>query len=109
MAPAPGSENDAPIVVVTESNYEEEWSPDLDAEDLRELYEAEHNPSKIISSVPRDSNLLGYYSTLCLIFNRMIGKPLHLNTLAILKCGIELIILRSNRKWDIQLAFYRLL
>ncbi len=50
-----------------------EWSPELDPADLRELQEAEQDPSKIISRLPREAARLGYFSTICLIFNRMIG------------------------------------
>lgn len=52
----------------------EQWSPDLDPDDLRELQEAELDPSKIVAKLPSEAARLGYFSTLCLIFNRMIGK-----------------------------------
>ncbi len=58
----------------TESEFNPEWSPDLDPDDLRELQEAEQDPSKIIAKLPRESARLGYYSTVCLLFNRMIGR-----------------------------------
>lgn len=58
----------------TSSDYDTEWSPDLDADDLRELQEAQNDPSKTIFDLPRESARLGFFSTLCLIFNHMIGK-----------------------------------
>jgi hypothetical protein len=54
----------------------EEWSPDLDPDDLRELQEAQHDPSKIVVSLPKESVRMGYFSTLCLLWNRMIGKQI---------------------------------
>lgn len=51
----------------------DQWKPDLDADDLLDLQAAQEDSSKIVSSLPRESNRLGYYSTVCLIFNRMIG------------------------------------
>lgn len=51
----------------------DQWKPDLDADDLLDLQAAQQDSSKIISSLPREGNRLGYYSTVCLIFNRMIG------------------------------------
>ncbi len=51
-----------------------EWSPDLDEDDQRELREAEQDPGKFVSRFPRQENLLGYFSCVCLILNRMIGK-----------------------------------
>ena len=53
--------------------FSSEWSPDLDPDDLRELQAAQHDPTKIISELPKEAVRLGYYSTICLIFNRMIG------------------------------------
>jgi hypothetical protein len=52
----------------------EEWTPDLDPDDLRELQEAQHDPSKIVVKLPKESARMGYFSTLCLLFNRMIGN-----------------------------------
>jgi hypothetical protein len=60
--------------ISTESEFNPEWSPDLDPDDLRELQAAEQDPSKIVAKVPKESARLGYYSTLCLISNRMIGR-----------------------------------
>ncbi|OCK76766.1 hypothetical protein K432DRAFT_305642 [Lepidopterella palustris CBS 459.81] len=57
----------------TESESDPEWSPDLDPDDLRELQAAQQDPSKIVAKLPKESARLGYYSTLCLIFNRLIG------------------------------------
>lgn len=69
------SGSNAPIAVSNSgSDADPEWSPDLDPEDLLELEAAEHDPSKIISRMPRESVRLGYFSTICLISNRMIGK-----------------------------------
>jgi hypothetical protein len=56
-----------------ESEPAPEWTPELDAADLRDLQEAEQDPSRIISRLPREAARLGYFSTICLIFNRMIG------------------------------------
>jgi len=50
------------------------WAPELDPDDLRELQEAQENPSKIIARLPSEAARLGYFSSICLIFNRMIGK-----------------------------------
>jgi hypothetical protein len=55
-------------------SVEAEWSPDLDPSDMQELREAEQDPGKIVSKLPRESTRLGYYSTVCLLFNRLIGK-----------------------------------
>lgn len=55
------------------TEFSTEWSPDLDPADLRELQAAQLDPSKIISEIPKEAALMGYYSTICLIFNRMIG------------------------------------
>lgn len=57
-----------------ESESYPEWSPDLDPDDLRELQEAQHDPSKIVAKLPRESARLGYFSCLCLISNRLIGR-----------------------------------
>lgn len=62
------------MAIGNESELDTEWSPDLDPDDLRELQAAQLDPSKIISILPRESARLGYYSTVCLIFNRMIGR-----------------------------------
>jgi hypothetical protein len=66
--------NDSAVIAGDEPKPEASWSPELDADDLLELQAAQQDSSKIISSRPREPNLLGYYSTVCLIFNRMIGK-----------------------------------
>jgi hypothetical protein len=58
----------------TESEFGLQWSPDLDPDDLRELQAAQQDLSKIVAKLPKESARLGYYSTLCLISNRMIGK-----------------------------------
>jgi hypothetical protein len=54
--------------------FSSEWSPGLDPDDLRELQAAQHDPTKIVSELPKEAVRLGYYSSICLIFNRMIGK-----------------------------------
>ena len=59
--------------VGVESGFDTEWSPDLDPDDLRELQAAQNDPSKLIAKLPKESARLGYYSTLCLISNRLIG------------------------------------
>lgn len=69
-----GSGSNAPIAASNESEFDAEWSPDLDPDDLYELQAAQQDPSKIISKLPSVSARLGYYSAVCLIFNRMIGK-----------------------------------
>jgi len=56
------------------SEPEPAWSPDLDPDDLRDLQEAQHDPSKIIAKLPKESARLGYFSCRCLISNRLIGK-----------------------------------
>jgi len=53
--------------------FNTEWNPELDPNDLRELQDAEQDPTKIISELPKEAARMGYYSTICLIFNRMIG------------------------------------
>ncbi|KAH8649408.1 amino acid permease-domain-containing protein [Tricladium varicosporioides] len=73
MASPIDSGSNPSLAVENESEFDMEWSPDLDPDDLRELQAAQQDPSKIISSLPRESARLGYYSTVCLIFNRMIG------------------------------------
>ena len=35
---------------------------------------AEQDPTKLVSKLPSEAVRLGYFSTLYLIFNRMIGK-----------------------------------
>lgn len=50
-----------------------QWTPDLDPNDLRELQAVRQDPTKIIARLPKESSRLGYYSTLCLIANRLIG------------------------------------
>lgn len=64
---------DHAAMVDDNSQSNTEWSPDLDPNDLRELQEAEQDPTKIISELPKEAARMGYYSTICLIFNRMIG------------------------------------
>jgi hypothetical protein len=68
------SGSNAPIPMSSGADLDPEWSPDLDPDDLRELQAAEQDPSKIVSRMPSESVRLGYFSTVCLIFNRMIGK-----------------------------------
>ena len=62
------------MAVGTKSGFDTEWSPDLDPDDLRDLQAAQQDPSKIIAKLPKESSRLGYYSTLCLISNRLIGR-----------------------------------
>jgi len=57
-----------------ESGDDPEWSADLDPDDLRELQAAQQDPSKVIAKLPKESSRLGYYSCLCLISNRLIGR-----------------------------------
>jgi len=52
---------------------DEQWAAGLDPADLAALQQADGDPSKIIVSTP---TLLGYYSILCLVINRMIGKDI---------------------------------
>lgn len=73
MSYSAGLGSNAPIAVSSESDYDTEWTPDLDPDDLLELQAAEQDPSKIVANLPKESHRLGYYSTVCLIFNRMIG------------------------------------
>jgi hypothetical protein len=54
--------------------HDPEWSPDLDEDDLRELQEAQRDPTKLVAKLPRESARLGYFSCLCLISNRLIGR-----------------------------------
>jgi hypothetical protein len=74
MAQSAAFGSNAPIAVSTDSELDTEWSPELDPEDLVELREAEQDPSKIIAKLPKESARLGYYSTLCLMSNRLIGE-----------------------------------
>jgi len=62
------------IGIGTDSGFDTEWSPDLDPDDLRELQAAQNDPSKLIAKLPKESARLGYYSTFCLIANRLIGR-----------------------------------
>jgi hypothetical protein len=64
---------DHAAMVYDNSQFNTEWDPDLDPNDLRELQDAEQDPTKIISELPKEAARMGYYSTICLIFNRMIG------------------------------------
>lgn len=73
MSYATDSTKNWPIAANSEVEPDTEWKPDLDADDLLDLQAAQQDSSKIVSSLPRESNRLGYYSTVCLIFNRMIG------------------------------------
>jgi hypothetical protein len=60
--------------ISTESEPDPEWSPDLDPDDLRELQAAQNDPSKVVAKLPKESARLGYFSCLCLISNRLIGR-----------------------------------
>jgi hypothetical protein len=73
MSYATDSSKNWPIAATHDAEPDLEWKPDLDADDLLDLQAAQQDGSKIVSSLPRESNRLGYYSTVCLIFNRMIG------------------------------------
>jgi hypothetical protein len=54
---------------------EEIWQqPGLDPEDQRALELAREDGDAIVEEIPTDSESLGWYSVLCLIFNRMIGE-----------------------------------
>lgn len=57
----------------TDQTSDLEWSPGLDPGDLRDLREAEKHPEKIVLQMPKEAARLGYFSTVCLLFNRMIG------------------------------------
>jgi hypothetical protein len=57
----------------TGSNFDTEWSPDLDPDDLRDLQAAQNDPSKIVAQLPKESARMGYYSAICLVVNRMVG------------------------------------
>jgi hypothetical protein len=74
MAPSTVFSSRAPIATNTDSEVDTEWSPELDPDDLLELQAAEQDPSQIITKLPKQSAGLGYYSTLCLMSNRLIGK-----------------------------------
>lgn len=39
----------------TGSELDPEWSPDLDLDDLREVQAVQHDPSKIIAKLSKDS------------------------------------------------------
>ena len=73
MAYSTTPKSDNAVRIGIESSFDTEWSPDLDPDDLRELQAAQKDPSKLISKLPKESGRLGYYSTLCLISNRLIG------------------------------------
>jgi len=73
MAYYNGAGNEEPPSMGHDSEFSTEWSPDLDPDDLQELRAAQQDPTKIISELPREAVRMGYYSTICLIFNRMIG------------------------------------
>jgi len=68
-----GADSEEPPSIGPVSEFNTEWSPDLDPDDLQELRAAQQDPTKIISELPREAVRMGYYSTICLIFNRMIG------------------------------------
>lgn len=74
------SKNNAPMVVGVEPNFDMEWRPGLDPDDLRELQAAEQDPSKIVVKLPKESSRMGYFSTVCLLFNRMIGETRNFQT-----------------------------
>jgi hypothetical protein len=74
MAYSTASKSNPAMEISTESDPDAEWSPDLDPDDLRELQEAQHDPSKIVAKLPKESARLGYFSCLCLISNRLIGR-----------------------------------
>jgi hypothetical protein len=73
MAPSTVFLSSAPNAISTDSEVDTEWSPELDPEDLLELQAAEQDPSIIVAKLPKQSARLGYYSTLCLMSNRLIG------------------------------------
>jgi hypothetical protein len=73
MANYDGAGNEETPSVGHDSEFNTEWSPNLDPDDLQELRAAQQDPTKIISELPREAVRMGYYSTICLIFNRMIG------------------------------------
>jgi hypothetical protein len=81
-----GAGSEEPPSMGPDSEFSTEWSPDLDPDDLQELRAAKQDPTKIISQLPGEAVRMGYYSTICLIFNRMIGMSQ--DTLPV---GVELI------------------
>ena len=74
MAYATAPKINATIGIGTEAEFDPDWSPDLDPDDLRELQAAQQDPSKIVAKLPKESARLGYYSSFCLISNRLIGR-----------------------------------
>jgi hypothetical protein len=46
---------------------------DLDERERRLLRQADDDPGRIVNWIPRQPERLGYYSVVCLLFNRMIG------------------------------------
>ena len=66
--------NIATVAVDAEPRFDMHWSPGLDPDDLRALQAAEQDPSKIVVKLPKESARMGYFSTVCLLFNRMIGR-----------------------------------
>ena len=68
------SPNGGMIDPATEHPLDLDWVPELDPDDLRDLQAAEQDPSKIVVKLPKEDARMGYFSVLCLIFNRMIGR-----------------------------------
>lgn len=73
MAHRYAPESEDPTSMADGSEFNGDWSPDLDPDDLRELRAAQLDPTKIVTELPKEAVRMGYYSTICLIFNRMIG------------------------------------
>jgi hypothetical protein len=59
--------------VFVREQEEEDWAPGVDARDLEALQNARNDDSKIVEEAPEEPNRMGYYSILCLVFNRMVG------------------------------------
>ena len=57
-----GPESEDPHSTGHDSEFNPEWSPDLDPDDLRELRAAQQGPTKIISELPRGAVRMGCYS-----------------------------------------------
>ena len=49
------------------------WQPGLDPEDERALEQAREDSTAIVEEIPTDEDGLGWFSVICLLFNRMIG------------------------------------
>ena len=50
------------------------WRPGLDPEDELALEQAREDGAAIVEEIPTDDDSLGWFSVICLLLNRMIGK-----------------------------------